>query len=232
MSEELKVDAAEQASATTSKNEKKSEANSKPAKTVSKGQNTSSGTTKKKPVAKTNGQRAGSGGAESSAKPEGKVASIDNFEDMAAIASDATSKAADTAKNAAEQVSQTARQAYSRTAEAAKRAKEAAMTAGAQAAEKAEQNQARAEDELASEEAPDSSKQFIAQEWRNFLFNHKRTVMYGLTGLVVGILILIIGFWPVLLVVATTYIGILYGRYRDGDARVTSFLAEHFLDED
>lgn len=173
---------------------------------------------------------------DAAAEVEGKPGVIDNLGDVAALVTDATSKAADSAKIAAGQVGQNARQAASLTAEAAKRVRDAAvdaaMSAGAQAAERAGQNQARAESEFVEEVAIDSSREFLLQEWREFLVNHKCTALYGIVGLVIGILILVVGFWPVLLVVVTTYLGIAYGRYRDGDPRMTKFLARHFLDDD
>ena len=157
---------------------------------------------------------------------------IDNFSDVAALASDATTKVGDVAKNAAGQMTQTAKSAYSRTAEAAKRARNAAMTAGAQAAVKAEQNQIRAAAENDEAEVPVSSKELISQAWLEYFTSHKSTVLYGAAGFIAGLCILCFGFWPVLLVLLCTYAGMLYGRYRDGDAKIVNFLKEHFDDED
>ncbi len=200
-------------------------------------------------------------GDDASASEE-RQGGIDNFGDVATLASDATSKAAEsaknvagqaaetaknaagqaaetaknaagqaaeTAKNAASQVSQTAKNAYSRTTEAAKRA---ARTAGSQAAVKAEQNQERAaaaEDDL---ETSKTAREIVSQAWVDYFVSHKATVLYGVLGLFVGLCILRFGFWPVLLVVVTSYVGITYGRYRDGDAKVVDFLIDHFGDED
>ena len=154
---------------------------------------------------------------------------IDNFGDVAALASEAGAKAAETAKSAADTVSQTAKSAYSRTTEVAKRA---VRSAGTQAAVQAELNQERAVAAEGAQEAPKSAWEIISQAWVEYLSSHKATVLYGIVGLLVGLCILWFGFWPVLLVVATSYAGITYGRYRDGDAKVVSFLLEHFGEED
>lgn len=169
---------------------------------------------------------------DSAQSDEDEQGGIDNFGDVAALASDATAKVGDVAKSAADQMTQTAKSAYTRTAEAAKRARDVAMTAGAQAAVKAEQNQIRMTAENEDAETPESSKELIAQAWLEYLTNHKSTVLYGAVGFIAGLCILCFGFWPVLLVLACTYAGMLYGRYRDGDAKVVDFLKEHFDDED
>ena len=134
-----------------------------------------------------------------------------------------------TAKSAADTVSQTAKSAYSRTTEVAKRA---VRSAGTQAAVQAELNQERAVAAEGAQEVPKSAWEIISQAWVEYLSSHKATVLYGIVGLLVGLCILWFGFWPVLLVVATSYAGITYGRYRDGDAKVVSFLLEHFGEED
>ena len=183
---------------------------------------------------------ADSGGEADAPEAGQREGGIDNFGDVAALASEAGAKAAETAKSAAgtvsqtaksaaDTVSQTAKSAYSRTTEVAKRA---VRSAGTQAAVQAELNQERAVAAEGTQEAPKSAWEIISQAWVEYLSSHKATVLYGIVGLLVGLCILWFGFWPVLLVVATSYAGITYGRYRDGDAKVVSFLLEHFGEED
>ena len=175
---------------------------------------------------------------ETAAEPEGAV---DNFGDVAAKVSDATSKVAESAKSAAEQasaatkaaavqVSQVTKSAADQMSQAARKAKDAAMSAGAQAAVKAEQNLANKE-QAAGNAVPESSRKIVSQAWAEYLATHTASVLYAVVGAIVGLCILRFGFWPVLLVLATTYGGLTYGRYRDGDVRVASFLKHYFDDE-
>lgn len=57
-----------------------------------------------------------------------------------------------------------------------------------------------------------------------YVKKHPHTVLYGFVGFVVAALILIIGFWPTFLLVLGVTIGILIGRYRDGDQKVRAGL--------
>lgn len=52
-----------------------------------------------------------------------------------------------------------------------------------------------------------------------------RAFTYGLAGLAVAVLMLIIGFWPTVLLAAFAAIGVAIGRYRDGDARMQKMAA-------
>lgn len=178
---------------------------------------------------------------------------VDNFGDVAAKMSDATSKVAESAKNAAEQasvatkaaaaqmtqvtknaagqVSQATKSAADQMSQTAKKAKGAAMLAGAQAAVKAEQNLANKE-QTADKAVPESFRKIVSQAWAEYLATHTASVLYTIAGAIVGLCILWFGFWPVLLVLATTYGGLTYGRYRDGDVRVVSFLKRYFDDDE
>ncbi|WP_165062151.1 DUF2273 domain-containing protein [Adlercreutzia sp. ZJ154] len=51
---------------------------------------------------------------------------------------------------------------------------------------------------------------------------HGHAIVYGLIGLIAAILILIIGFWPVLLLAILTAVGMLIGRYRDGNMQMNA----------
>ena len=159
----------------------------------------------------------------------------ETIDDLAEIAQDAM----DAAEKAADQMGKTAKSAYSRTSKAAKSAAEsavkAARNAGAQAAANAEENQARFEAEAAKE--PDNKPvrdwhKVLADLWSKYLESHSAVLIYGLVGFLSGVGILKFGFWPVALVLACTYIGVLYGRYRDGDPRLVDFLKRQFEDDD
>lgn len=54
-------------------------------------------------------------------------------------------------------------------------------------------------------------------------------VVYGILGFVVAALILVVGFWPTLLLTLFVTVGVLIGRYRDGD-RYLRQLIRHFID--
>lgn len=175
---------------------------------------------------------------EPAAEPEGAV---DSFGDVAAKVSDATSKVAESAKSAAEQasaatkaaavqVSHATKSAADQVSQAAKKAKDAAMSAGAQAAVKAEQNLANKE-QAAGKAVPETSRKIVSQAWAEYLATHTASVLYAVVGAIVGLCILRFGFWPVALVLVTTYGGLTYGRYRDGDARVVNLLKHYFDDE-
>lgn len=57
-----------------------------------------------------------------------------------------------------------------------------------------------------------------------YVRKHPHAVLYGFVGFVVAALILIIGFWPTFLLVLGVTLGILIGRYRDGDKKVRAGL--------
>lgn len=53
-----------------------------------------------------------------------------------------------------------------------------------------------------------------------YLEKHGHALAYGIVGLVAAVLILTIGFWPVLLLAVLIGLGIAIGRYRDGDPQM------------
>lgn len=55
---------------------------------------------------------------------------------------------------------------------------------------------------------------------------HPKAVAYGMAGLVAAVLILLIGFWPTLLIALLAGIGVALGGYRDGDATLHRFAAQ------
>ena len=158
-----------------------------------------------------------------------KTSDIDSFDDIVQVASDAAEKAAD-------QMSQTAKSAYSYTTKAAKSAGEFAKKAAAQAAESAERNQVRTDATQAfhglDTEPVKHWKDVAGTAWSRYLTNHVLTFLYGFVGLLAGLCILIFGFWKVALVLACTWIGIMYGRYREGDPKFVDFLKRHLEDDD
>ena len=52
-----------------------------------------------------------------------------------------------------------------------------------------------------------------------YLEKHSHTVLYGIVGFVAAALILIVGFWPTVLLAVFAAVGVVIGRYRDGDQK-------------
>ena len=62
-----------------------------------------------------------------------------------------------------------------------------------------------------------------------YVENHSHAVLYGIIGFVAAALILIVGFWPTVLLAAFAAIGVVIGKYRDGD-RLTRERMRNLLD--
>lgn len=62
-----------------------------------------------------------------------------------------------------------------------------------------------------------------------YVENHSHAVLYGILGFIAAALILIVGFWPTVLLAVFAAIGVVIGKYRDGD-RKTREQMRHFLD--
>lgn len=65
----------------------------------------------------------------------------------------------------------------------------------------------------------------------SFVAAHPHATAYGTAGFAAAVLILIIGFWPTLLLALLAGAGVAIGRYRDGDSRmrlVLNRLAKRF----
>ena len=52
-----------------------------------------------------------------------------------------------------------------------------------------------------------------------YLEKHSHTVLYGIVGFVAAALILIVGFWPTVLLAVFAAVGVVIGRYRYGDQK-------------
>ena len=52
-----------------------------------------------------------------------------------------------------------------------------------------------------------------------YVENHSHAVLYGIIGFVAAALILIVGFWPTVLLAVFAAIGVVIGKYRDGDRK-------------
>ena len=52
-----------------------------------------------------------------------------------------------------------------------------------------------------------------------YVENHSHAVLYGIIGFVAAALILIVGFWPTVLLALFAAVGVFIGRYRDGDRK-------------
>lgn len=61
----------------------------------------------------------------------------------------------------------------------------------------------------------EETKQAVA----SYIEAHPHAVVYGIVGFVAAALILLVGFWPTVLLALFAAIGVLIGRYRDGDAQ-------------
>lgn len=62
-----------------------------------------------------------------------------------------------------------------------------------------------------------------------YVEHHSHAVLYGILGFIAAALILIIGFWPTVLLAVFAAIGVVIGKYRDGD-RKTREQMKHVLD--
>ena len=62
-----------------------------------------------------------------------------------------------------------------------------------------------------------------------YVERHSHAVLYGVIGFIAAALILIIGFWPTVLLAVFAAIGTVIGKYRDGD-RKTREQMRNFLD--
>jgi len=85
--------------------------------------------------------------------------------------------------------------------------------------------------QTASSSAADDAKSasaFVRTSWSGYYHDHRNAVVYGIAGGIVGLSILVFGFWPVVLIVITAIIGVIYGQYRDGDPRIVGFFRRHF----
>ncbi len=71
----------------------------------------------------------------------------------------------------------------------------------------------------------------IIKKVQPYLDKHGHAVVYGIVGIIAAILILTIGFWPVLLLAIFAAIGIAIGKFRDSGISMQSAarsLAENF----
>lgn len=58
----------------------------------------------------------------------------------------------------------------------------------------------------------------MVKKFQPYLDKHGHAIVYGIVGFVAAVLILTIGFWPVLLLAIFIAIGIVIGRFRDSGA--------------
>lgn len=64
----------------------------------------------------------------------------------------------------------------------------------------------------------------IREAAARLLKKYPHAVIYGLAGFVTALLILIIGFWPTLLIVVLVAIGVIIGCYKDGNQGIRKAL--------
>lgn len=80
----------------------------------------------------------------------------------------------------------------------------------------------------ASKEQPEQQKREeelfpnAKRAWFSYYRAHRNQVVCASVGLAVAAGFLLIGFWPTLLLAVFITAGVLYGRYRDGDRRMTA----------
>lgn len=58
--------------------------------------------------------------------------------------------------------------------------------------------------------------------WFSYYHDHRNQVIFASIGLIVAAGFLIIGFWPTLLLAVFITVGVLYGRYKDGDRKTVA----------
>lgn len=61
-----------------------------------------------------------------------------------------------------------------------------------------------------------------------YVEHHSHAVLYGILGFIAAALILIVGFWPTVLLALFAAVGVIIGKYRDGD-RATRQQMRRFL---
>lgn len=69
-------------------------------------------------------------------------------------------------------------------------------------------------------ESREDSTPYIERAWITYYRDHRNQVVCATIGLLVAAGFLIIGFWPTLLLAVFISIGVLYGRYKDGDRKM------------
>lgn len=84
---------------------------------------------------------------------------------------------------------------------------------------------------VSSEEGPYEAPrmwQLWRDRWVAYYPSHSHAIVYGLIGVVAAVLMLIIGFWPVLLIALLAFIGVALGQWQDGDPRIILLLVRMF----
>ena len=66
------------------------------------------------------------------------------------------------------------------------------------------------------------------ESFTRYAASHKNTVLCGLLGLVLALLILFLGFWSTLLIALFVLVGVLIGQALDGDNGIISFFRRYF----
>lgn len=59
----------------------------------------------------------------------------------------------------------------------------------------------------------------MKRAFSSYVENHSHAVLYGILGFIAAALILIVGFWPTVLLAVFAAVGVFIGRYRDGDRK-------------
>ncbi len=97
-----------------------------------------------------------------------------------------------------------------------------AVMKGASALDAKEKARGKNASPTAGATAKDGSPTFdgITEKARSYLNGHEHAVVYGIIGIVAAVLILTIGFWPVLLLAVFAAIGIAIGKFRDSGSNM------------
>lgn len=62
----------------------------------------------------------------------------------------------------------------------------------------------------------------------NYAQGHPHTVIYGIVGLVLALMVLIVGFWPTFLIALFVGIGVVIGQVVDGDGVIVQLIERFF----
>lgn len=84
-------------------------------------------------------------------------------------------------------------------------------------------HRAKTDREAEAERPSNNAAHQLRNKAGSFVHRHPRAAAYGTAGLVAAALILIIGFWPTLLIALLVGIGATIGTYRDGDTTLRRF---------
>lgn len=75
-------------------------------------------------------------------------------------------------------------------------------------------------DSQSGNDAKQDSAPSIERAWISYYHTHRNQVIWAIIGLLIAGGFIALGFWPTLLLAVFITIGMLYGRYKDGDRKM------------